>query len=117
MRDSTCLLPSCEPCHPPVTSCESNTITTIGTTNASTTTMTSCFGDLIGELCGSDSFIFSRLSPREYEGIRSAQFPDQIAEAAGHRRCAGVCRADRRYRVALATRSEERRVGKECRSR
>src|SRR5206468_4569019 len=34
-------------------------MTTIGTTNASTTTMISCFGDLIGEECWSGSFIFS----------------------------------------------------------
>ena len=44
----------CEsPFSPLVTSCEIMTASVIGTTNASSTTMTSCFGVLIGEECSS----------------------------------------------------------------
>ncbi len=48
------------PCARPVTSCVIRMISAIGTTNASTTTMMSCFGVLIGELCWSGSFMASR---------------------------------------------------------
>ena len=41
------------PCSPLVTSCEISTATAIGTAKASSTTMTSCFGVLIGEECSS----------------------------------------------------------------
>ncbi len=44
----------CEsPFSPLVTSCETMTASVIGTANASSTTMTSCFGVLIGEECSS----------------------------------------------------------------
>ena len=38
---------------PLVTSCDTSTAIEMGTRNASTTTMTSCFGVLIGEECSS----------------------------------------------------------------
>src|SRR5689334_5422861 len=94
MRSSTRCSSSLEAvCELLVKSCDRSAITVIGTRNASSTTMTSCFGVLIGEECGSCSGMGSidedsRRAGRDgqtehYSGARHAKDGRGALERAG----------------------------------
>src|SRR5690349_6299107 len=94
MRSSTRCSSSLEAvCELLVKSCDKRAITVIGTRNASSTTMTSCFGVLIGEQCGSCSGMGaidddSRRAGRDgqtehYSGVGNAEGGSRAPERVG----------------------------------
>ena len=76
----------CTPFSPLVTSCEISAASAIGTANASSTTMTSCFGVLIGEECSSVMFAAGSSCGRGRAPGATGNYTDAAASPDGHGR-------------------------------